>query len=690
MIEARCFRQPTEDRRQGPGLRIDLRRQAVGQHARDVFQKSAAGDMGQGLDLAGGGCREAALYIKPSGREQRLGHGLTRREGGGIGPAELRLFHNPPHQRETIGMNARGSETQDDIALGDRAAVDPLAALHGAHREAGQIVVARGIHARHFGGLAADQGAAYFLTGLSDAGDDGAARRHIELSGREIVEEEEGFGALDHQIVDAHGHQIDADALMAAAGDGNFELGAHPVGGGNQDRIFEARRLQVEKRAKAAESCVGALARGRFGEWLDRVDKRVARIDIDAGRTVGVAGIGARYGVLARSRLRPQGEGRHSAVEVEAKILDPAWFATMLKRLGSLLALALLLLAAAAPARAAEVFTVENVPLDATAASVTAAREAARVEGQRRALRMLFERLTLSSDRSRLPRVSDNALSDMIQGFEVAGERSSAVRYLAQYTYRFNPEAVRKLLRDANVPFAETQSKPVVVVAVWRDSERPILWDEPNPWRAAWGTKPLSQGLVPIVLPRGDINDATAIDAEGALNGDDGALRALAGRYKAGDTLVAQATMSGTGDARVLELQSEREGSGGGNQSWTAQIKAQPGESDGDFLQRAAVATLDRLEDAWKQSNLLRFGQAGTMTVSVPVTDLKDWLSIRERLTGVAEIRGTDVLSLDRSMVRLTLRYLGEPTQLRLALAQRDLDLVEGAPDWTLTRRPAR
>ncbi len=362
----------------------------------------------------------------------------------------------------------------------------------------------------------------------------------------------------------------------------------------------------------------------------------------------------------------------------------------MLKRRLSFLALVLLLLVAAVPLRAAEVFTVEGVPLDATAASVSAARDTARAEGQRRALRMLFERLTLSADRSRLPRVSDNALSDMIQGFEVAGERSSTVRYIARYTYRFNPEAVRRLLRDANIPFAETQSKPVVVLAVWRDSERPILWDDPNPWRAAWGTRSSSQGLVPIVLPLGDINDATAIDAEAAINGDDGPLQALAARYKAGDTLVAQATMSGSGDARTLELQSEREGPGAGNQSWTSQLKAQAGESDADFLQRAITATLDHLEDVWKQSNLLRFGQAGTMTVNVPINELKDWLAIRERLSGVASIRSTDVLSLDRGGVRLTLHYLGEAAQLRLALAQRDLDLVEGSPDWTLKPRSQR
>ena len=38
---------------------------------------------------------------------------------------------------------------------------------------------------------------------------------------------------------------------------------------------------------------------------------------------------------------------------------------------------------------------------------------------------------------------------------------------------------------------------------------------------------------------------------------------------------------------------------------------------------------------------------------------------------------------------RVEIRYVGDPGQLRLALAQRDLDLEGGEPDWVLQRRSA-
>ncbi len=176
-----------------------------------------------------------------------------------------------------------------------------------------------------------------------------------------------------------------------------------------------------------------------------------------------------------------------------------------------------------------------------------AAREAARIDGQRRAFRMLLERLTIAADHPRLPRVGDQQLTDMVRDFEVASERSSAVRYLATYTFRFRPDAVRTLLRDAGIPFAETVSKPVIVLAVLRRDDRTLLWDDPNPWRAAWSARAGAGGLVPLVVPSGDAADGAAIDPDQALAADRAALGRIAARYGGGDVLIAAATQRPSG-----------------------------------------------------------------------------------------------------------------------------------------------
>ena len=59
-----------------------------------------------------------------------------------------------------------------------------------------------------------------------------------------------------------------------------------------------------------------------------------------------------------------------------------------------------------------------------------------------------------------------HAVNEVVQGFEVAHERRSGVRYLADFTVHFQPDAVRQMLRQAGVGFVETPSKPVIVLAV--------------------------------------------------------------------------------------------------------------------------------------------------------------------------------------------------------------------------------
>jgi len=196
-------------------------------------------------------------------------------------------------------MHARRCEPEDDIAGGDGFSSDSLSSFDGADGEAREIVVAIGVHARHLRGLAADEGAAGLAAAGSDAGDDGCSGRDVEPAAGKVIEEEEGFGALHDEVVDAHGHEVDADGVVPAGRDGDLELGAHAIGRGDEDRIAKAGSLGIEEGAEAAEAGGGAAARRRPRQRLDRLDQRVAGIDIDTGRLVGPA----VYGVLPGDAL---------------------------------------------------------------------------------------------------------------------------------------------------------------------------------------------------------------------------------------------------------------------------------------------------------------------------------------------------------------------------------------------------
>lgn len=357
--------------------------------------------------------------------------------------------------------------------------------------------------------------------------------------------------------------------------------------------------------------------------------------------------------------------------------------------LGAALIAVAFLAARPALADGSDVYTVANVPVDATAANANAARDEARSDGEHRAYAMLLDRITLDADRARRPSANDALLNDLISGFEVAGERTSGVRYLAKYTFHFRPDAVRKLLREAQIPYCETPSKRLVVLAVIGGGDGQ-LWEDPNPWRDAWAAHPPPAGLVPLVMPYGDLEDVQAIDAAAALSGDQARLQAVAQRYGGADVLVTVASLNAGIAPHALEVKSTRfSASDVPPQSWTGSYVAAPDQSDGDLFAAAVTGTAQQVEQAWKEANILDYSHAATIVVRVPTGELQSFVDVRDRLAQLPAIERSELLSLDRAQARFALHYFGTPDQLRVALAQRDLALGGQDPDWVLQRRAA-
>ena len=179
-------------------------------------------------------------------------------------------------------MRVGVSQPEHDVTVGDPVAGEQPATLHRTHGEAGEVVIALGVEARHLRRLAADQRTARLPATFGNAGDDGAAVLHRQPRRGVIVEEEQGLRALDDEVVDAHGNQVDADRLVPVTSDRQLQLGADTVGGGDEQRIDEAGRTQIEQRAEASQFVNDAIAPGRPRQRPDGVHQPLTRVDIDA------------------------------------------------------------------------------------------------------------------------------------------------------------------------------------------------------------------------------------------------------------------------------------------------------------------------------------------------------------------------------------------------------------------------
>jgi hypothetical protein len=340
---------------------------------------------------------------------------------------------------------------------------------------------------------------------------------------------------------------------------------------------------------------------------------------------------------------------------------------------------------ASAATKNADVFTIGKVAVDISAKTGEAARTLAIASGERAAFQRLLKRLIPKRDRYRLPDPSDETIRDLVRGFEVEEEQPSARRYVATLNVRFKAKAVRRLLREAEISFAETRSKPLVVLPLLRIGGELRLWKNPNPWREAWAQRGRGDGLVPLIVPLGDLADVALITAEQALQGKAGPLRRIAQRYGAADALIAVASIEEkSGHIQRVAFNVSRFGTATIEQTFIDSVTGAAGETSEALLHFAANEAAERVEESWKLGNMLRFDEERELAIVVPLRSLEGWIEVRRRLAGVVYVRETRLTSLSRNEARLRLRYLGDESQLVNALAQSDLALIQEGEHWLL------
>jgi len=349
------------------------------------------------------------------------------------------------------------------------------------------------------------------------------------------------------------------------------------------------------------------------------------------------------------------------------------------------LLLCLLLAPAAAQAQSQggdEPYTVSGIPVDASADNAAAARGRAIATGQREAFAKLIERLVPAGERGSIPQLTDPEISRLVLGFEVANERSSATRYIADLTVAFSKPDVTALLRRSGTTFTAGSSQPVLIVPVYETGGRRVLWEEPNPWRTAWYSAP-SGGLVPTVVPFGDITDIRDLSTAQALATDQEALQALAKRYNAVGAAVVTAKPMQGGKAQVTVQRVDPSGIGA---TVVETVDMGEGVVEADRLKAVVLRTRSILEEEWRQTNLVQPSVETLVSVLVPIDSMERWVNIRQTLDRINVVPRYEVRQLNREIAAVDL-YLNTPVQqANPALGRYSLELMD-TPEGMVLRQ---
>jgi Uncharacterized protein conserved in bacteria (DUF2066) len=389
-----------------------------------------------------------------------------------------------------------------------------------------------------------------------------------------------------------------------------------------------------------------------------------------------------------------------------------------------------------------DVFVVPRVAVQAQAGSATAAKAAAQRRGRRRAMDILLRRLTIEEDWIYLPSLAkgepaeasgaadrhaialtDHDLERLESGFEVYSEKSSSATYRAFITYRFKPAAVRKLLKDSQIPYSEAQTRTALVLPVLQTETGLYLWEENNPWMAAWNARPYNNELTPMTAPLGDLEDAASISARQALRLNQAALKTMAERYSVSQVIVAHAFLQqqdGEDRLRVRlingfresgELQkideldlTDAENARAAPRSIVQQgldanafIPAKVGDvlaegwfrqPSGNFPVLAELSidmTIAKHAKPWKERTLIDHNAAGLLETSAYYSSIGEWSKIRSALVSTPLVGSVQVKALSRRGAEMLIRAYGDPGKLIVAMEAQGLALwTENGDHWMI------
>jgi len=271
--------EPFEDRRRSPAAHVDLNSKPFRYYPDDVLGQPTAGDMGHAAQIDRPQQALDGADIDFCWSKQRLTQCSALEV---LIKTRIAALDDFPDQRVAVTVRAAGGQSDQHAVLVDTGSVDQLIALDRTNRKARQIVLACAVHSRHFSGLAADQRTSRPSAALGDSGNNGRCGVYVQLAAGEIVEKEQRFCAADQNVVDAHGHEVNADAVVDASLAGQQKLGPHAVGTRHQHRVTVAL-AELEQTAKSAETGHHFRPRGRSDQRFNPFNQRIACVNIHTG-----------------------------------------------------------------------------------------------------------------------------------------------------------------------------------------------------------------------------------------------------------------------------------------------------------------------------------------------------------------------------------------------------------------------
>ena len=338
-----------------------------------------------------------------------------------------------------------------------------------------------------------------------------------------------------------------------------------------------------------------------------------------------------------------------------------------------------------APTMAAPV-TIDDIEVDVSAKNAVEAREKAFQEAQIKGYTKLAEKMLTEEELESFETPDIKTVSRYVMDFEVTDERLSATRYSGTYRIRYDNSGFKRKPKQAEQNNSQSSNTAntvgnILVIPFFEDAGYPMLW-RTNPFLQAWMRAKEAGRAAPAVVPRGDMQDISAIKDHEALQYNPQSLLALKQRYRTPYAAILLARPELMPDGRQnLSISIYQTKSYGPELAQQISVRSEAGETSKSFYDRSVNEVKNVFTQKWKRKTAVPAQQPPQASLQQPLTgpvnnliaqvgfsNMKQWLNTKAAIERANGVRGVTVKSLSSRGATLGIAYQGGVENLRASL----------------------
>ena len=261
----------------------------------------------------------------------------------------------------------------------------------------------------------------------------------------------------------------------------------------------------------------------------------------------------------------------------------------------------------------------------------------------------------------------DLNIKNFVVGYQIKNEIQTISTYNAEFLVMFDKKLLKEWLSNKNIYVKEKNTPAILILPIFNNAGKKVLWDDPNLWGSLWQKKSLENNFIPLIFAHGDAEDLISLSYDDLFSFNLIKITNFAARYKMSYVFIPTCeiyiknkdhfegvfTASIISESKIKTIFNKKE------------LKSYPGELLDDFLQRSINRMSREFEDFWFLNNKQI---AKEINFTASYNNLTEWRFIIDTMKNLNEISEISItsLGLNKAGLEAYISYTKEDDLLRL------------------------